>query len=202
MIKRVWRCTCRPLSSEFGDANGGRDRVTLDMHLEAAMERVWRCTGRLWSTEFGDAVGGRDGANLEAVLSAYRDTLGGYDWACLEMHLQAMIERDWRGGIQSGGGSSEARRYGSGDSIHWLTCNCANPANWAQHGLPTDEGLAGSARQSIFGWCSMRCMQYSVYAVLGECCTRCMVYSVYAVLGVNPWSWHGEIERDDLTSCS
>jgi len=41
-----------------------------------------------------------------------------------------------------------------------------------------------------------------VYAVLGVCCTRCMLYSVYAVLGVNSWSWHGEIERDDLTLCS
>jgi len=26
-----------------------------------------------------------------------------------------------------------------------------------------------------------------------------MLYSVYAVLGVNSLSWHGEIERDDLT---
>jgi len=29
-----------------------------------------------------------------------------------------------------------------------------------------------------------------------------MLYSVYAVLGVNSLSWHGEIERDDLTLCS
>jgi len=29
-----------------------------------------------------------------------------------------------------------------------------------------------------------------------------MQYSVYAVLGDDSWSWHGEIERDDLTSCS
>jgi len=35
-----------------------------------------------------------------------------------------------------------------------------------------------------------------------ECCTQCMLYSVYAVLGVNSWSCHGEIERDDLTLCS
>jgi hypothetical protein len=44
---------------------------------------------------------------------------------------------------------------------------------------------------------------YSVYA-----CTRCILvlgvclYSVYAVLSVNSCSWHGEIERDDLTLCS
>jgi len=29
-----------------------------------------------------------------------------------------------------------------------------------------------------------------------------MLYLVYAVLGVNSWSWHGEMERDDLTLCS
>jgi len=33
--------------------------------------------------------------------------------------------------------------------------------------------LAESGRQSILGWCSTRCMQYSVYAVLGEFCTQC-----------------------------
>jgi len=41
-----------------------------------------------------------------------------------------------------------------------------------------------------------------VDAVPGVCCTRCMLYSVYAGLGVNSWSWHGEIERDDWTLCS
>jgi len=29
-----------------------------------------------------------------------------------------------------------------------------------------------------------------------------MLYLMYAVLSVKSWSWHGEIERDDLTSCS
>ena len=29
-----------------------------------------------------------------------------------------------------------------------------------------------------------------------------MLYSVYALLGANSRSWHGEIERDDLTLCS
>ena len=44
--------------------------------------------------------------------------------------------------------------------------------------------------------------------ILGECCTWDMMYlvyavlSVYAVLGVNSSSWHGEIDRDDLTFCS
>jgi len=46
------------------------------------------------------------------------------------------------------------------------------------------------------------CIWYLVYAVLSVCCTRCMLCSVYAVLGGNSWSWHGEIERDDWSSCS
>jgi len=29
-----------------------------------------------------------------------------------------------------------------------------------------------------------------------------MLYSVNAVLSVNSWSWHGQIERDDMTLCS
>ena len=54
----------------------------------------------------------------------------------------------------------------------------------------------------VLSVCCTRCMLYSVHAVLGACCTRCMLYSVYTVLGVNSRSWHGEIERDDLTSSS
>jgi len=52
---------------------------------------------------------------------------------------------------------------------------------------------------AVLGVCCTWCMLYLVYAVLGVCCTRCMLYSVYAELRVNSWSWHGEIERDDLT---
>jgi hypothetical protein len=28
------------------------------------------------------------------------------------------------------------------------------------------------------------------------------LYTMYAALGVNSWSWHGKIERDDITLCS
>jgi len=42
-------------------------------------------------------------------------------------------------------------------------------------------------------------MLYSVHAVFGVCFTPCMLYSVYPILGANSWSWHGEIQRDDLT---
>jgi len=102
-----------------------------------------------------------------------------------------MRERTWRlwsseiGGVL-GGNQSGWRRDGSWDSIDWLSCNCGNVENWVQHGLPRDERLAGSGRQLIWEWCSTRCMQYLVYAVLG----------------VNSWSLHGEIERDNLTSYS
>jgi len=118
-MERVWRricrprsswtqrCTWRPTSSEFGDAFGGRDRVTQ------------RCTWRPWWSEFGDALGGRDRVNsemhLEAVIErvwrftrrprtswtqrcTWRprsrelgDALGGRDQASLEMHLEATI---------------------------------------------------------------------------------------------------------------
>ena len=40
VIERVWRCTWRPRSSKFGDAIGGHDRVTLEMHLEAVIGQV------------------------------------------------------------------------------------------------------------------------------------------------------------------
>jgi len=137
-----------------------------------------------WSSEFGDM-------NLEATRVQT-------SWLWLsefEMHLGAMIERVWRctwrpwlsgvagvlGGGQSGGGSSGGRRERSWEIIHWWTHNCGNVENWVQHGLQRDERLVGSRRQLIMGWCSMRCMQYSVYALLGVCCTRCMMTSLYAV---------------------
>ena len=150
-------------------------RRSLKMYLEAVIERVWRGTWRPRSCE-----------------------LGGGDCASLDIHLEAVIEQVWRctwrpwsseiggvlGGGQSGGGSWGGRRDGSWDSIHWLTRTCGNVENWVQHGLPRDVRLARSGRQSILGWCSTRCMRYSVYAVVGVCCSRCMLYSVYAVLGV------------------
>jgi len=42
VIKRIWRCTCRPYQSEFGD----RNRANLEMHLQAVIEPVWTGTGR------------------------------------------------------------------------------------------------------------------------------------------------------------
>jgi len=73
VIERVWRCTRRPWSSEFGDALRCRDRESLDMHLEAAIKRVWRCTWRPRSSEFGIR-----------------------DQATLEMHMEVAIDQVWR----------------------------------------------------------------------------------------------------------
>jgi len=38
VIERVWRCNWRPRLSELRDALGGRDRLSLEMHLEAEIE--------------------------------------------------------------------------------------------------------------------------------------------------------------------
>ena len=35
VIERGWRCNRRPRLSKLRDALGGRDRASLDMHLEA-----------------------------------------------------------------------------------------------------------------------------------------------------------------------
>jgi len=44
MIQCVWRCTWRLRLSELSDALGGRDRASLDMHLEAVIEWAQGCT--------------------------------------------------------------------------------------------------------------------------------------------------------------
>jgi len=38
VIERVWRRSWRPRSREFGDALGGRDRASLELHWEAVIE--------------------------------------------------------------------------------------------------------------------------------------------------------------------
>jgi hypothetical protein len=171
------------------------------MHLEAVIKRVLRCTSRPWSSEFRDTLGGRNQACLGiCTWRPWLCELGGCDCTTIEVNLEAVIESVWKctwrpwsskiGGVHVGGqfagGSLEGRHDKSWDSIHLFTHNCGNVKSSVQHGLLRDERQAGSKRQSMLGWCSTRCMQYSVYAVLGVCSTRCMQYSVYAVLGV--WS--------------
>jgi len=90
VIERVWRftwrqrsswtqrCTWRPWLSKFGDAFGGRDRVTEG------------CTWRLSSSKFGDALGGYDHVTHRCTwgpwLSKFGDALCCCDRACFEMH--------------------------------------------------------------------------------------------------------------------
>jgi len=173
----VCRYTWRLWLVEFGDALGGHDCVSLEMHLEAMI--VW--TWRPWSRKFGDPLGRCDRASFGMHLEAVMGGVWRGSWSPWSSEIVGEL-----GGGESGGGSSGGRCDRSWDSIHWLTCNCGNVEYWVQHGLPRDERLAGNGRHSMMGLCSMRCMQYSVYDVLG----------------VNSWLRHGEMERDDLTRCS
>ena len=80
VIERLWRCTWRLESSEFGDTLGSCDQASLKMHprgwnrssleiqLEAVIEPVWRYTCRLESSECGYALGGHDRARLKEYL--------------------------------------------------------------------------------------------------------------------------------------
>jgi len=182
VIERVWRCTWRPWSCE----RGGRNRTSWTIQLEPVIERIWRCTWRPWRSECGGCDRVSSEINMEAVIvrvwPPWLCELGGRDRTPLVIRLEAVIEWLWRctwrpwcseiGGVL-GGGSSGERRDRRWDSTHWSTRNCRNVEIWVQHGLTQDERLAGSGRQSILRWCSTRCMQKSVYAVLGVCCTRC-----------------------------
>jgi len=146
--------TSRPLSRVFWDAFGGRNWSGLDMHLDAEIECTQICEGRPWSSKFGEALGGRDRVSSE-------------------MHFQTVIERVWRctrssiliriggvlGGRRSEGGGSGRRRNGSWDYINWSTCDYGNVENRVWQSPPGGKmRLAGSGRQSIFGWCMTHCM--------------------------------------------
>jgi len=72
-IEWTLRCTCRSWLRELWDPLGDHAGA----NLQAISERVWRYTLRPWSSDFGDALGRRD-------------------WASVEIHSRAMIERDWR----------------------------------------------------------------------------------------------------------
>jgi len=123
VIEQVWRCTWRLWSSELRDALEGRDRASLEMHmeaeiklisemhLEAVIKQVWRCIWRPWSCNFGmhlEAVIEQvwrctwrlwscdSEMHLETWSCEFGDALGGRDRASLEMHLEAMIDRDCR----------------------------------------------------------------------------------------------------------
>jgi len=202
-IEWTQRCTWRPRLNEFGDALGGRDRVNSEMHLEAVIERVGSYTWRPRWNKIGGVLGdGGPGSDWSEGGQSGGSQSGGSESRGSESGGRES------GGSESGGGRSGGMCDGSWDSIHWLNCNCGNEENWVQQGPlrawetgwereTVDLGMMQYAVYAVPGVCSTQ-----VYAVLGVCCTPCMLYSVYAGLGVNSWSWHGEIERDDLTSCS
>jgi len=174
VIELVWRYTWRPRSTKLRAALGGRDRASLEMHLEAEIEWTESCTWRPWSREFGDALGGRDQVN----------------W---ELHLEAVIDRIWR--CTGRPWSSEFGDTLGGRDRASLEMHLEAEIEWTQR-------------------CTLRLWLSEIGGVLrgGQFGGRCdgswtvdlgmMLYLVYAVLGVNSWLWHGEIERDDLTSCS
>ena len=84
--------------SEFGDALGGRNHASLEIHLEAVIERTWMSK----SCELRDTLRGCNRENLEAVIvrvqrytwrlctGDLRDALGGRDRARLEEYLEAV----------------------------------------------------------------------------------------------------------------
>jgi len=60
VIELVWTCNWRPRLSELRDTLRGRDRASLEMHLQQAMiERDWRRTWRwsIWRRSMGGAPG-------------------------------------------------------------------------------------------------------------------------------------------------
>jgi len=210
-IELVWRCTWKPRSSELRDALGGRDRASLEMHLdavivrtwrltraslemhlEAMIERVWRCNWGTRSSELSDALGGRDRSSLEMHLEAviervwrctgrlwsseFGDAIGDRDWVNLEIHSGAVIERVWG-------------------------CTCSR-LWWSEIGGVLGGGRFRGRRDG--SWDSIHWLiEYNIRREMrdwlgtGDCPSW-----DDAVIGVNSWLWHGEIERDDLTSCS
>jgi len=194
MIMRVWRCAWRPWSCELRDAFGGRDRVNSEMHLEARIDWTQRYTPRPWSSEFGDALEGQDRVNsemhFEAVimrgwscnwrlrLHELRDALGGRDWVSLEMLLEAMIERHWRNTWKRWIWREAQRQLKLYSLVNLWMLECRELSTKTS----SERWETGWERQTV---------DHGM-----------MLYLMYAVLGVKLRSWHGEIERDDLTSCS
>ena len=137
--------------SLLNDILGGRDRASLEMHLEAVIHRVCRCVERPWCSEFCDGLGGRDRVNSVIHSEAVTKTV----WRCTcrlwLRQIEGVLGGDWLGG----------RHDGSWDSIFGLTCNGRNVESWVQH-PPRDEKLAVSGRLSILVWCCTWCMLYSV----------------------------------------
>jgi len=223
-IKWTRRCSWKPWLRGVADALGGQDRVNSEMELEVVIERVRRCS---WRTRFSEPrdpreshierigryawrpwsikIGGVLGVDWSGGDWSGVDWSGG-DWSGGDWSGGDWSGGDWFGGDSSGGGQSEcSQSWGSGsecsesgggrswgmcdgrwDFIDWLTRNCGNVETCVPHGPLQDRPGAGDNRS----WDNAVRSQYSPQG---------MEYFVYAGLGVHSWSWHGEIEGDDIT---
>ena len=216
LIRRVWRCTWRPWSSEPRDALQSCEWASLEMHLQAMIERDWRSTCRwlIWRRSIGAAPG------ADSLIIGYliRNRGNVTRWLYLSSSF----------GELAGGGRSVGRYTGSWCYIQWSTRNHENEGTtdnrrctwysvYAALGECCTRCMLHSVKAALsvcctqwmlhsiyaaLSECCSQCVLHLVYAALGVCCTWCMLHSVFAALGVNSWSWHGEIEWDDLTLCS
>ena len=134
------------------------------------------------------------------------DVLGGRDRASWEMHLEAEIEwtqrytpRPWSSefGDALGGRdwvNSEMHLEAITERVWRCTCRLVS----SEIGGVLGSGRFGGRRDGSWdsGWEGETGWERETVDL------RMMLYLMYAVLGVKSWSWHGEIEMDDLTSCS
>jgi len=166
-------------------------RRSLKMYMQAGIEWLWRCTWRPRSCKFGDALGGRDRVNSVLHLDAVNKQV----WTWTEAEIEWTQKCTWRPGSSEFGdalGGHDRARL----EMHWGR----DRVNSEMHlEAMIDQDWRSTWRRKTV---DVGLMQYAVYAVLSVYSTRWMQYSVYALLGVNSWSWHGEIERDEWTSCS
>jgi len=198
VIEWVWRFTWRPCSCE----HGVRNRVSLEMQLQAKIERIWKYTWRPWSSELGNALRDCDWESLEMQLEAVIVRVWRYT-------SEAVIERDWKStwkrwmdgapGAETLCISSLTRKRGN--VTRWLylwplmaswlmAVNCVgrHAGSWSYIQGSTrnheNESKTKNLGYAVLGVCCTWSMLYLVYAVLGVCCTWCMLYLVYAVLSV------------------
>jgi hypothetical protein len=195
----MWRQRCpgRPGSSKFGYPIGDQDWVNRAIHWKAVIEQVQPCSRRPWLSEHSNAHGGLDWASLQMHLEArieggwrcnwrlklstlrdalegrdrasFKHALGGQDWANLEMYPKSAIERN---AGELGGSRFGGMHDGFWDSIYWLTCF-----------MQITRVKYNKIGREMRNW-------------LGAAVCRSWDD---AVLSINWWSWHGEIERDNLT---
>jgi len=154
------------------------NRVSMEMHLEAAIVRSRRYTWRPWSSE-------------------HRDALRGCDRASFEMYLQSIIERDWRSTWRWSSWTRSIWRRSRGAVpgaetlfISYLTHNRGNVTRWCYLWSSYGE-LAGDGQSVGRHAGSWSYIQGSTCNCENEGTTdnlTCMLYSVYAALCIMLYS--------------